>query len=160
MRRPTRRRFLGSALAALGASGLLLAQQAAAQGETVSEPEAGAWDQEGAARTSRELQRALDALLADPGLDATQATAFQQREHTAAIASVREVAGINGELARRLAAGYDRDETQAFWDQIAAVRVDIQTYAGHSWLPEGTRQRARRAGGLLDELATFYESVE
>ncbi len=168
MRRLTRRRSLGSMLAALATTALLLAhpaasqqepsQQAAAQSEATPEP--GSWDQQAVTRTSQQLQRALEALLSDPDLDATQATAFQQREHTAAIASAREIAGINAELARRLAAGYDRDETQAFWDRIAAARGDIQAYARHSWLPAGTQKRAERAGNLMDELAVFYESVE
>ncbi len=115
------------------------------------------WSQAAVARTSRDLQKALEALLADPDIDAAQATAMQQREHTAAIASVREIAGINEELSRRLANGYTRDETQAFWDRIALVDDDLRAYARHSWLPPDTRDRARRAGGLLDELGAYYE---
>ncbi|MDJ0852362.1 MAG: hypothetical protein QNK04_28665 [Myxococcota bacterium] len=155
-------------LAGLAAACLLLVQSAAAQEDDAPEAAAaqeeaapeGGWDQQAAAKTSRDLQRALDALLSDPNIDARQATAMQQREHEAAIATAREIAGINGELARRLAAGYDRDETEAFWHQIALASGDLQEYARHSWLPEGTRQRAERAGGLLDQLAAYYESVE
>ena len=118
------------------------------------------WNQQAVTRTSRDLQKALEALLADPDIDAAQATAMQQREHTAAIASVREIAGINQELSRRLAAGYTRDETEAFWHQIALVDDDLRAYARHSWLPPGTRDRARRAGRLLDELGAHYEGLE
>lgn len=118
------------------------------------------WDQQKVAKTSRGLQRALDALLADPGLGAEQSTAMQQREFAAAITTVQEVSRINDELSRRLASGYDREETQAFWDQINELRGDISTYARRAWLPGGTRVRANRAAGLLDELATYYEAVE
>ena len=106
------------------------------------------------------LEQAIVALLADPQLVGREATAMQQREHEAAISTVRQVRQLVEPLRRRLASGYTRDETEAFWEQIAELRGDVQAYARHSWLPEPTRERAARVGELFDALGHYYETQE
>jgi hypothetical protein len=113
-------------------------------------------DAKRAAELVARLSKALDELLADPGLAARQPTAMQQRELDAAIASARESLRLVKDLKRRLAGGYSVDDSRPFWDQIAALRQDISAYAGHSWLPESARVKAEAAGGLMDELASLY----
>ncbi len=119
-----------------------------------------AWSQQQVVQTAADLERALKALLADPELNSQQATAMQQREHTAAVSSVRHMLGRIDTLNRKLAAGYTRDESLPFWDQVAELRGDVQAYARHSWLPPATAERAQRAGDLLDTMARLYTIEE
>ena len=97
-----------------------------------------------------DLDHAIDALLADPELNSQQATAMQQREHTAAVASARQLLGCIATLRSKLGAGYDRDESWPFWELCEELRGDIRAYARHSWLPEATAERADTANKLLD----------
>jgi len=115
------------------------------------------WNQQQVTQTADDLVQALKAMLADPELNSEQATAMEQREHTAAISTAKQILERTDQLKRRLASGYTKDETQPFWDGIAALRGDIQAYSRHSWLPEATAARADKAGDLLDDLGRFYE---
>jgi hypothetical protein len=133
-----------------GVAGLLVAALALA--------EAPAWDPERVAGVSGRLVAALDELLADPGLAAQQATAMQQREHEAAISSIRQLAKLTRDLKKRLDAGYQRDETRPFFDQIELLRGDIAAYARQSWLPESTRSKVEKARDLLESLAGYYDA--
>ena len=102
---------------------------------------------------------ALDALLADPGINAQQATAMQQREHEAAVSSIRELTRLAKDLKRRLDAGYERDEIRPFWDGIELLRGDSGAYARHSWLPESTRAKVLEVKTLLDTLAGYFQDI-
>jgi hypothetical protein len=117
------------------------------------------WDPTRVAGLAGQLVAAVDALLADPGIDAKQATAMQQREHEAAVSSIRQLARLAKDMKRRLDAGYERDEIRPFWDGIELLRGDIGAYARHSWLPESTRTKAQAAGDLLDTLAAYFTDV-
>jgi hypothetical protein len=114
------------------------------------------WDQKTVSGTTGQLIEALDALLADPQLDAKQATAMQQREHEAAILTAGQVKSLLVDYKRRIDTGYDRDDSRPFWDQIDLLRGDIQAYARHSWLPPSTDEKADRASELFDQLAHYY----
>ena len=89
---------IASTLAALLAACLCGAAVAAAQpqAEDPAPPVAKAplWDQEKVAALASRVVDALDALLSDPQIDAPQATAVQQREHEAAIATARQRRGF------------------------------------------------------------------
>jgi hypothetical protein len=114
------------------------------------------WEQGAVSDTIGQLIEALDALLADPQIDAKQATAMQQREHEAAIATARQVKGLLVDFKRRIDTGYDEDDSRPFWDQIDQLRGDIQAYARHSWLPPSTDRKADRVSELFDQLAHYY----
>ncbi len=114
------------------------------------------WDAKAVAATSDQLVQALDALLADPKLDAQQATAMQQREHEAAISTARRLRDLLVDYNRRIAAGYSREDSRPFWDQIDLLRGDIQAYARNSWLPAVTSRKADRVSELFDQLAHYY----
>ena len=116
------------------------------------------WSTEEVSATTRQLSQALDALLADPKLDAKQATAMQQREHEAAIATAREVRTLLTSYQRRIDEGYSLEESRPFWDQIDQLRGDIQAYARHSWLPPATDRKADRVSALFELLAHYYRS--
>ncbi|MGI9591975.1 MAG: hypothetical protein ACR2P8_11455 [Myxococcota bacterium] len=116
------------------------------------------WNTEEVSATARQLAEALDALLADPKLDAKQATAMQQREHEAAIATAREVRTLLSSYQRRIDEGYTLEESRPFWDQIDELRGDIQAYARHSWLPAATDRKADRVSALFDQLAHYYRT--
>jgi hypothetical protein len=135
----------------------VLLAPAAGLGQTpAGEPE---WDQTRVAGLAGRLVTALEALLADPGIEAKQATAMQQREHDAAVSSIRQLTRRAKDLKRRLDAGYERDEIRPFWDGIELLRGDIGAYARHSWLPESTRAKAVEARELLDTLAGYFQGV-
>ena len=143
--RLVRAAFAGTALLGL----LLFAASAPAQPL--------AWNQQKVTEVCVDLDHAIDALLADPELNSKQATAMQQREHTAAVASARQLRGCIDTLRRKLAAGYSRDESLPFWEQCTELRHDIRGYARHSWLPPATAERAERASSLADTLGRYYE---
>lgn len=138
---------LATALAALA---LLLPVVAGAQ------QGAPLWDPEKVSALASQAVDALEALVSDPEIDAQQATAMQQREHEAAVATARELLELARNYRKRVDAGYDREETQVFWTQIELLRSDIQAYARRSWLPAETREKAERAVRLLDQLGSYY----
>jgi hypothetical protein len=120
---------------------------------------AGAWDGKTVADTARSLERALDTLLADPGLTSQQATAMQQRDFDAAVSSAREMKVFVAELVKRLDGGYDRDDSYPFWQRVSLRSDDISAYAGHTWLPAETRAKADRTRKLLERMAGYYAGI-
>lgn len=132
---------------------LALASLVAAVPSVAEEP---AWSQQKVAALAGQAADAVDALLADPEIDAKQSTAMQQREHQAAIATARQISPYLKDLKKRLDSGYTRDEAQPFWDRIQQLRGDIRAYARHTWLPDSTRQKAEKAASLLDQLASYF----
>jgi hypothetical protein len=144
-----------SILASLAVAVLLIPGVGLAQ-DTDAPP---GWDQVRAAELAGRLVAALDALLADPGIRAQQATAMQQREHEAAVSSIRQLARLAQDLKKRIDAGYQRDELRPFWDGIELLRGDIGAYARHSWLPESTRAKVVKARDLLDALAGYFQGA-
>ena len=118
--------------------------------------EAPSWDQKQVSALAGRLLSAIDALLADPDLDARQGTAMQQREHEAAISTAKELRRLVAGYKSRIDMGYSQEDSRPFWDQVDAVRGDIQAYARHSWLPPKTDERADRVSELFDELALYY----
>jgi hypothetical protein len=145
-----------STLTAFLSLAVLLAPAAGLTQSPAGEPE---WNQAQVAGLAGRLVTALDALLADPGINAQQATAMQQREHEAAVSSIRELARLAKDLKKRLNAGYERDEIRPFWDGIERLRGDIGAYARHSWLPESTRTKVVEAKNLLDTLAGYFQDI-
>ena len=114
------------------------------------------WDQQQVSATTEQLIEALRALLADPKLDAKQATAMQQREHEAAISTALRVKQLLVDYKKRIDNGYSQEDSRPFWDQIDLLRGDIQAYARNSWLPASTDQKADRVSALFDQLAHYY----
>ena len=114
------------------------------------------WDGKQVSALAGELVKALDALLADPGLEAQQATAMQQREHAAAIETARQLRSRLLDFKKRIDTGYDQEESLPFWAQVAELRGDIQRYARSSWLPPETDAKADRVAALLTQLAHYY----
>jgi hypothetical protein len=113
-------------------------------------------DAEPAAELLGRLLEAMEGLLADPGLAAQQRSVTQQREHDAAVVTVREALRLGRDLARRLDGGYSLDESRPFWERMAALRPEIRAYARHSWLPESARAKANAARELMDALEKLY----
>jgi len=155
-RKPAFARLRLRCLAAPLALALLLGPAA---GLAQSPAEGPDWNQARVTELAGSLVGALEALLADPGINSQQATAMQQREHQAAVSSVRELTRLAKDLKRRLDAGYERDEIRPFWDGIELLRGDIGAYARYSWLPESTRTKAREARDVLDELAGYFQEA-
>jgi hypothetical protein len=144
-----------SLAASLGLA-VLLAPAAALGQSPAEDPE---WNRTQVAGLAGRLVTALDALLEDPGITAKQATAMQQREHDAAVSSIRELTRLVKDLKRRLDAGYEHDEIRPFWDGIELLRGDIGAYARNSWVPESTRNKVAKARELLDTLAGYFQDV-
>ena len=116
-----------------------------------------AWSQADVVALTHQLYEALGDLLADPGLRAEQVSAYQQRQHEAAITTVKEMQPWVAELRKRVAAGYDLEESRPFFERVAELRPDVAAYAGQSWLPEPTRKRAAAVRSLLDRLSRYYQ---
>lgn len=136
---------------ALGLWIILLAAHTASADESQS-----AWNQVEVLSITAELSGALAELVSDPGLDAQQATAYQQRNHEAAIATVKRVKPRVEDLRRRVASGEGREATTPYFERVSELREDIAAYAEEAWLPEATRARAQRVRALFDRLAGFY----
>jgi hypothetical protein len=103
------------------------------------------------------LSVAIDELLADPGLRAEQTTAYQQRKHEAAIATLKQVRPRVAELRKRVAASSDPEASRPYFERGADLRGEIASYAEESWLPDATREKARHVRALFDRLAKYYQ---
>jgi len=132
---------------------LLVAGASAAWSDETQRP----WSQTEVVALTEQLSAALDALVADPGLNAEQATAYQQRSHEAAIATVKQIRPRVAELRKRVASGSDREVSYAYFEQVADLREEVSAYAGEAWLPDATRSKARRVRALFDRLARYYQ---
>jgi hypothetical protein len=115
------------------------------------------WNPADVIALTEHLSAALDELLVDPGLGAEQTTAFQQRKHEAAIATLKRVRPGVAELRRRIAAGSDLDGSRPYFEQVVELREEIAGYAEESWLPDATRAKAKRVRTLFDRLARYYQ---
>jgi len=114
------------------------------------------WDQARVTELAGKLDAAVKALLADPGVDARQASAMQQRRHHSAIVSVREFGRNATDLALDLTKGRGREQTLGRWEQMRMVGDDVRFYAEESSLPGSVRTKAQAVRGLIDEIAPFY----
>ncbi len=139
-------------LALIGAVGF-----AAAYASAESE-EGEDWDQEKVTRVAADFASQMRDLVSDPGLEPTQATAIQQREHHAAVLTVRRMATLADDLAARLQVGHGYQQTRPIFEQVQLLRQDIVAYAGNSWIAPETRMRIQGIQKILTLLTYFYRS--
>ncbi len=116
------------------------------------------WDQERMTQVAADLAAQMRELVADPGLEPPQATAMQQRQHHAAVLTVRRVATLADDLAAKLQLGQGYEQTRPTFEQIQLLRQDIVAYAGNSWIAPETRTRIQGIQKLLTLLTYFYRS--
>ena len=81
------------------------------------------WDQQQVSATTEQLIEALGALLADPKLDAKQATAMQQREHEAAISTARRVKQLLVDYKKRIDNGYSQEDRTRIPEDIPRFKL-------------------------------------
>ncbi len=143
------RRLLLSLIASLA----LATTQAVAASEESED-----WDQERMTQVAADLAAQMRELVADPGLEPPQATAMQQRQHHAAVLTVKRVATLADDLAARLQLGQGYEQTRPIFEQIQLLRQDIVAYAGNSWIAPETRTRIQGIQKLLTLLTYFYRS--
>ncbi len=135
----------------------LIALLALATTEAIAESEESEdWDQERITQVAADLAAQMRELVADPGLEPPQATAMQQRQHHAAVLTVRRVANLAGDLAAKLQLGQGYEQTRPIFEQIQLLRQDIVAYAGNSWIVPETRTRIQGIQKLLTLLTYFY----
>lgn len=115
------------------------------------------WDQERVTHAAVGLAAKMGELVDDPGLEPTQATAMQQRQHHAAVLTVRRVATLAEDLAANLQTGHGYEQTRPIWEQIRQLRQDIVAYAGNSWIAPETRTRIQEIQKLLTLLTFYYQ---
>lgn len=116
-----------------------------------------AWSPADVVALSEQLSAALEELLRDPGLRAPQTTAFQQRKHEAAVATLKRVGPAVDDLRKRIVAGSDLEGSRPYFEQVDEARAEIASYAEESWLPDATRTKVKNVRALFDRLASFYE---
>ncbi len=135
----------------------LVALLALATTEAVAESEESEdWDQERMTQVAAEFAGQMRELVADPGLEPPQATAMQQRQHHAAVLTVKRVATLADDLAARLQAGQGYEQTRPIFEQIQLLRHDIVAYAGNTWVAPETRTRIQGIQKRLTLLTYFY----
>jgi hypothetical protein len=139
-------------LALVGAVGFAAAH-ASAESEQPDE-----WNQEEVTRVAADFSAQMRELASDPGLEPTQATAMQQREHHAAVLTVRRMATLADDLAAKLQLGHGYEQTRPIFEQVQLLRQDIVAYAGNSWIAPETRVHIQGIQKLLTVLTYFYRS--
>ena len=115
------------------------------------------WDQGRVTQAATEFAAKMGELVDDPGLEPTQATAMQQRQHHAAVLTVQQVATLAADLAANLKTGHGYEQTRPIWEQIQQLRQDIVAYAGNSWIAPETRTRIQGIQKLLTLLTFYYQ---
>ena len=141
------RLFLLSLFALLG----LTVLEAVAESE-----ESDDWNQERVTGVATDFAAQMRALVADPGLQAHQATAMQQRQHHAAVLTIKRLAELADDLAARLQMGHSYEQTRPIFEQIQLLRKDIVAYAGNSWIAPETRTRIQEIQKRLTLLTYVY----
>ncbi len=135
----------------------LIALLALATTEAVAESEESEdWDQERMTQIAADLAAQMRELVADPGLEPSQATAMQQRQHHAAVLTVKRLATLADDLAAKLQLGQGYEQTRPIFEQIQLLRQDIVAYAGNSWIAPETRTRIQGIQKRLSLLTYFY----
>ncbi len=135
----------------------LIALLALATTEAIAESEESEdWDQERMTQVAADLAAQMRELVADPGLEPPQATAMQQRQHHAAVLTVRRVATLADDLAAKLQLGQGYAQTRPTFEQIQLLRQDIVAYAGNTWVAPETRTRIKGIQKRLTLLTYYY----
>jgi hypothetical protein len=139
-------------LALIGSVGFAVAHASAESEESEQ------WNQEKVTRVAADLAAQMRDLVSDPGLEPTQATAMQQREHHAAVLTVRRLAKLADDLAARLQLGQGYQQTRPIFEEVQLLRQEIVAYAGNSWIAPETRMRIEGIQKILTVLTYFYQS--
>ncbi len=135
----------------------LFALLALATTEGVAESEESEdWNQERVTEAAADFAAQMRELVADPGLEPLQATAMQQRQHHAAVLTIKRLADLADDLAAKLQLGHGYEQTRPVFEQIQLLRQDIVAYAGHSWIAPETRTRVQEIQKLLTLLTYIY----
>ena len=115
------------------------------------------WDRDRAVVLAAQLEQTLGLALAAAETATQQPTAMQQRTRDAAVIEMRRAHEYSGHYANKLRGGWDRDESEPFFDQLSrATRQARETASGA--IPDPTvAPHLERMNTLLLELSKLYE---
>lgn len=141
-------------LRCLGASLLLAVILLAGAGALAAKTE---WSQKGVTRRSEDLHRAVVALLADPSVQPSQETAFQDRELAAALATVRASEKVLSEMVKMLKDGYGKAPTQPLFDRVGDLFEDGGQLAKDSFIGVTAKMKVNHAREAYAQLVDYYD---
>lgn len=116
------------------------------------------WDQEKVTEIAIRLQAEIKGLRADPGISPAQDTAFQERRHAAALATLQTMQRDTGRLVSMLREGVGRDSTQSVFDGLEDELAQIRSLAEESWVRPSASEKIKQVRRAYAELEAFYRS--
>jgi hypothetical protein len=115
-----------------------------------------AWDQSAVTRLAAELHATLGEGLALSSQAPPQETAFQQRTRDAAVKRLQRAHEIAGEYAEKLRAGWSREDSGFFFNQLRASIADARETAGDAVPAARTARLLERIDELVREIGAHY----
>ena len=124
-------------------------------GPALAEPKA--WDQNEVKRLAGEFAQSLAKISAAAGVAPPQETAMQQRTRDAAVGRLGSVHEAADGLAKRLANGWDRSDTQLYFEQVRELFDQARGVAGDAVAKAEQRSNLDAAEKLLGQLARYFD---
>ena len=115
------------------------------------------WDQAAVTKIADELVMTLRGAIEVSKKAPAQRTAFQQRERDAALASIRGAAEASEGYAKRIRAGWDRDDSEVYFRAVTEEVNDMWETAGDAVPSDHAAPLLERLRDLMDELTALYE---
>lgn len=134
---------------ALAAIGVLTA---AAVGANASEP----WPAKRALELASELEKTLEAGLAEAVTAPQQQTALQQRTRDGALVGMKSAHAVSREFATKLRIGWDRDDTELLFSQLESAVGRARETAADAVPQAAVAPLLAKMDSLLAELGELY----
>ncbi len=144
----TRRRRRRTTTLGLALFALLLSASAATHAAT--------WDAAAVLEHAEALHTEIGAVLALVPDAPAQETAMQQRTRNAAVVLMKRAHELSDEYVRRLRSGWDRDESQPFFEQVREEVREARRSAGDAVPTEQVAPHLEQIDRLLEQLSSVY----
>ncbi len=125
---------------------------AAAAWANASEP----WPAERALELASELEKTLEAGLAEAVTAPQQQTMLQQRTRDGALAGMKSAHAVSRELATKLRIGWDRDDTELLFSQLETAVGRARETAADAVPQAAVAPLLTKLSSLLAELGELY----
>jgi hypothetical protein len=116
------------------------------------------WDSAVVTKLANELEKTLDEALDKSRSAPDQPTAFQQRERDAAQGRIRRSRELGADYARRMRAGWSREDSEPYFRGVADSIDQIWETAGDAVPAPKAQPLVDRLHAIVDELRAQYDS--